>query len=62
MQTPAPGTGAIDWNCNGDFTEDPVPVVGSTPDINMDSAQTTLLGNDDWSHLTYAFQCNAGKY
>ena len=62
MQTPAPGTGAIDWNCNGDFTEDPVPVVGSTPDINSDSAQTTLLGNDDWSHLTYAFQCNAAKY
>jgi hypothetical protein len=57
MRTPAPGTGAIDWNCNGDFTEDPVPVVGSTPDINSDSAQTTLLGNDDWSHLSYAFQC-----
>jgi hypothetical protein len=53
---PAPGRGPIDWNCNGDSTED-LGALGIPVDVNGDGvAEGTLRGFDDWSHLKFDFQ------
>lgn len=53
-----PGTGPIDWNCNGDASETNV-----TADINSDSHfnldNIFLLGHRDWGSLNFHFQCTA---
>ncbi len=38
----------IDWNCNGDATEDLLAA-----DINADGSQTTLMGFNDWDNLDF---------
>jgi hypothetical protein len=50
-----PGSGAIDWDCDGDNTE-----TGVTADINRGQGLTTLAGFDDWASLRYDFQSTAG--
>ena len=47
-----PGTGPIDWNCNGDRTEPDVAA-----DINAEGNFTPLTGFRDWGALNFAFQC-----
>ncbi len=52
-----PGTGPIDWNCDGDGGADTdIPV-----DINGDGANSILAGFDDWDNLKLDFQ-NTGDF
>lgn len=50
-----PGTGAIDWNCNGDSSEPDVAA-----DVTAEGTLSPLLGFADWPNLKFAFQCTSG--
>jgi hypothetical protein len=52
------GNAAIDWNCDGDTTDNPVPVA---LDINNSGASSVLTGFDDWENIKYDFQ-NTGDF
>ena len=52
-----PGTGAIDWNCDGDGGTD----ASVAANINGDSAFGILTGFDDWDNLKFDFQ-NTGDF
>ncbi|HEY6946229.1 MAG TPA: DUF4114 domain-containing protein, partial [Candidatus Acidoferrum sp.] len=45
------GTGAIDWDCDGNTTG-----IGVINDINGDGSKGTLTGFDDWTNLKYDMQ------
>jgi uncharacterized repeat protein (TIGR01451 family) len=45
------GTGAIDWNCDGDTMD-----LGVSNDLNGDSFNNSLTGFDDWSNIKYDLQ------
>jgi hypothetical protein len=51
------GTGAIDWNCDGDGGVDASVAV----DVNADGVFGTLAGHNDWANLKLDFQ-NSGDY
>jgi uncharacterized repeat protein (TIGR01451 family) len=52
----APGTGPIDWNCDGDCTPVRPCEASVAADINRDATQSMLNGFDDWQSLRYDFQ------
>ena len=56
-RTAAPGSGPIDWNCDGNSGS-----TGVVADINMDSAFTRLKSHRDWPYLQFRFQDNAVTY
>jgi len=49
------GTGAIDWNCDGDLTD-----IGIAVDVNGDGAFSVLAGFDDWANLRLDLQATGG--
>ncbi|HTQ85086.1 MAG TPA: hypothetical protein VMI93_02645 [Candidatus Solibacter sp.] len=64
--THAPGTGPIDWDCNGDGgteTRSGTAAGSIYVEINNNSTDDSFMGGyADWPNLNFAFQCDANGH